>query len=178
LIFALCLLLPTSTPVTGEEVIMTDFSITSPAFEPGQPIPRRYTCEGADLSPALQWFGAPAETKSYALVCDDPDAPVGTWVHWVIYNLPASAAALPENVLKARTVPALGNARQGINDFRKIGYGGPCPPPGHGPHHYHFKLYALDRDLALEAGATKAEVERAMEDRILARTELVGTYER
>ncbi len=162
----------------AEEGIMTDFTITSPAFEPGQPIPRQFTCEGADISPALDWSGVPGGTKSYALVCDDPDAPVGTWVHWVIYNLPGSLTGLPENVVKTETVAALGGARQGVNDFRRIGYGGPCPPPGHGTHHYHFRLYALDDQLALEPGATRADLEAAMEGHVLGETELIGTYER
>lgn len=162
----------------AEEGIMTDFTITSPAFEPGQPIPRQFTCEGADISPALDWSGVPGGTKSYALVCDDPDAPVGTWVHWVIYNLPGSLTGLPENVVKTETVAALGGARQGVNDFRRIGYGGPCPPPGHGTHHYHFRLYALDDQLALGPGATRSDLEAAMEGHVLGQTELIGTYER
>src|SRR5579871_4641138 len=115
--------------------------ITSSAFTEGGMIPKQFTCEGPDASPQLSWSGAPAGTQSLALIVDDPDAPVGTWVHWVLYNLPASLSELAENA--SRTPNALGTASQGLNDFRRSGYGGPCPPPGK-PHRYFFKLYALD----------------------------------
>jgi Raf kinase inhibitor-like YbhB/YbcL family protein len=152
-----------------------NLSVTSPAFAEAQPIPRQYTCEGSDISPPLIWTHAPANTKSFALIADDPDAPLGTWVHWVLYDLPAGTNALREDV--ARTQYIAGNARQGINDFHRLGYGGPCPPPGK-PHRYYFKLYALDRRLDLEPGATKMDVEAAMKGHILAEGQLMGMYQR
>lgn len=148
--------------------------ITSSAFSEGNPIPRKYTCDAEDASPPLAWSGVPAGTKSLALIADDPDAPVGTWVHWVIYNLPPTLNGLPEEVAKT---PTAEGGVQGINDFRKTGYGGPCPPRGK-PHRYFFKLYALDTLLSLQAGATKAEVEKAMRGHILAQGQLMGTYSR
>lgn len=151
--------------------------VTSGAFTEGGTIPVKHTCDGADVSPPLGWSGIPAGTKAFALICDDPDAPAGTWVHWVLYNLPGDTAQLPENVPKTEPVPALGGALQGRNDFHKIGYGGPCPPPGR-PHRYFFKLYALGTSLALKAGATKANIERAMNGHVLADARLIGTYGR
>jgi len=153
------------------------FSITSSAFIAGSAIPPQHTCDGADVSPALAWSAPPAATKTFVLIADDPDAPAGTWVHWVLFNLPAAVAALPENVAKTPTLPHLGGALQGTNDFRRSGYGGPCPPPGT-PHRYFFKLSALDTALALPAGATKAEVEQTMRGHILGTAELMGTYAR
>jgi len=158
-------------------MMAAQFTLTSSAFKPDAPIPVEFTCDGPDRSPALAWNGAPAGTKAFALISDDPDAPAGTWVHWVIYNLPVSVTLLPEAVPTSETVPSLGGALQGKNDFRKIGYGGPCPPPGK-PHHYHFTLYALDAALPLKAGATKAEVQRAMQGHILGTAVIVGTYQR
>lgn len=149
--------------------------ITSPAFKEGNPIPRKYTCDAEDLSPPLNWSGVPAHAKSLALIADDPDAPVGTWVHWVIFNLPPSLNGLPEGIAKTPTVEGIG--LQGNNDFRKPGYGGPCPPRGK-PHRYFFKLYALDTSLALGAGASKADLEKAMRGHILAQGQLMGTYSR
>ena len=150
-------------------------SVSSPSFSSGGGIPKKHTCDAADISPQLAWSGAPAGVRSFALIADDPDAPVGTWVHWVYYDLPASATGLPENVSKVDEPPTGG--RQGRNDFRRIGYGGPCPPPGK-PHRYFFKLYALDCALDLKSGATKKEVEQAMKGHILAQTELMGRYGR
>ena len=150
-------------------------TLTSTAFDPGAEIPQKHTCAGADRSPALNWTGAPAATKSFVLIADDPDAPVGTWVHWVVYDLPASTSGLPEGV--PATDSLSGGGRQGTNDFRKTGYGGPCPPPGK-PHRYFFKLYALDAPTNLKPHATKAEVLRAIEGHILAQAELMGTYKR
>ncbi|MFI5398578.1 MAG: YbhB/YbcL family Raf kinase inhibitor-like protein [Candidatus Binatia bacterium] len=150
-------------------------TLSSSAFKSGAEIPRRHTCEGADLSPTLAWGGAPAGTKSFALIADDPDAPVGTWVHWVVYDLPANTSKLPEGVPTTDTLS--GGGKQGINDFRKTGYGGPCPPPGK-PHRYFFKLYALDAPTNLKPRATKADVLRATEGHVLAQVELMGTYER
>ena len=157
---------------------MTQFKLTSSMFGANQPIPKRNTGEGPDASPALKWEGAPPATKSFALICDDPDAPVGTWVHWVVYDIPAKTAELPENVAKMDTVPALGGTKQGVNDFGRVGYGGPMPPRGHGVHHYYFKLYALDAELNLPAKATKAQLEGALRGHIVAQAELIGTYER
>ena len=152
-----------------------NFHITSTAFSEGQPIPRKFTCQGSDVSPPLKWTGAPSNARSFALVADDPDAPVGTWVHWVLYNLPAASTDLAENTQKLAALP--GGARQGVNDFHQPGYGVPCPPPGK-PHRYFFKLYALDTLLDLKPGATKKDVERAMENHILGQAQLMGTYQR
>jgi len=149
--------------------------LTSSAFTDGSPIPARHTCDGPDVSPMLKWSGAPSGTKSFALICDDPDAPAGTWVHWVLYNLPATAAELPEDVPETETLS--GGAKQGLNDFNRIGYGGPCPPRGN-PHRYFFKLYALGTDLKLRARATKKDVVNAMQNHILAEGQLMGTYKR
>jgi Raf kinase inhibitor-like YbhB/YbcL family protein len=152
-----------------------NIQITSTAFAEGQPIPDQYTCTGLDVSPPLTWSNAPAGTKSFALIADDPDAPMGTWVHWVIYNLPPATSSLAENTPPSPELP--NGAKQGINDFGKTGYGGPCPPRGK-PHHYHFKIYALDTLLNLPAGATKQELLKAMSGHVLAEGELVGTYQR
>ncbi len=157
---------------------MTRFTLTSSNFQHNQPIPAKHSCEGQDLSPTLKWDGVPSATKSFALICDDPDAPVGSWVHWVIYGIPANTTELPESVAKTDTVAAQGNAKQGMNDFGRVGYGGPCPPRGHGAHHYHFRLYALDTELSLPTRATRRQLESAMKGHILAQAELVGTYER
>ena len=149
--------------------------LTSTAFTEGGAIPAKFTCDDKDVSPPLKWSGVPAGAKSLALIADDPDAPVGTWVHWVLYDLPATTTELPEDVSQSQYVA--GGARQGLNDFRRLGYGGPCPPPGK-PHRYFFKLYALDTALDLKPGATKKDVERAMEKHVLAQAQLVGTYKR
>ena len=149
--------------------------LTSTAFVAGKPIPAKYTCDGADMSPSLKWSEAPAGTKGFALICDDPDAPMGTWVHWVIYGLRASMKELPEMVAATEVLPD--GAKQGLNDSRCVGYGGPCPPPG-GPHRYYFKLYALDSELPLAPRATKRDLLRAMSGHILAEAQLMGTYGR
>jgi len=149
--------------------------ITSTAFAEGKPIPNKHTCDDRDFSPALKWRGAPTNTQSFALIVDDPDAPAGTWVHWVLYDLPVSTTELAENIEKSQYLP--GGAKQGLNDFRRLGYGGPCPPPGK-PHRYFFKLYALDRVLDLKPGATKADVLKAMGGHVLAEGQLMGTYQR
>jgi Raf kinase inhibitor-like YbhB/YbcL family protein len=151
-----------------------NMKLQSSAFTEGQPIPQKHTCQDSDVSPALAWSDAPANTKAFALITDDPDAPVGTWVHWVFYNLPAQTNALPEAV--PRTEQAHGGI-QGTNDFKKIGYGGPCPPAGKA-HRYFFKLYALDSVLNLKTGAGKADVEKAMQGHVVAHAELMGTYQR
>lgn len=151
------------------------FELQSPAFAPGAEIPVKHTCDGPDLSPPLRWTEPPAKTQSFALIVDDPDAPVGTWVHWVLYGLPAALRALPEGVPARDTV--LGVGTQGVNDFRNVGYGGPCPPRGPA-HRYFFKLYALDIALTLPPRKTKAEVLKAMEGHVLGQTELMGRYKR
>ena len=152
------------------------FSLTSPAFADGAAIPGRHTCDGADVSPPLAWDGTPAGTRVFALIMDDPDAPAGTWVHWVLYNIPAATVQLPENVAKVEALD-LGGARQGRNDFHRPGYGGPCPPPGPA-HRYFFKLYALDAVLQLRSGAQKHEVEAAAQGHTLGVAQLVGMYAR
>ena len=148
--------------------------LTSTSFQ-GNQIPAKFTCNGAGISPQLAWSAPPAGTVSFALIVTDPDAPGRTFVHWLLYDLPAETRALPEGL------PGLGQlsdgSRQGRNDFGEIGYGGPCPPPG-SPHHYHFTLYALDAKLNLPVGATRAQVEGAMQGHILASGELIGTYQR
>jgi hypothetical protein len=149
--------------------------LTSLAFAEGKPVPVKHTGQGQDLSPALKWENAPAGVKSYALICDDPDAPVGTWVHWVIWNIPATAKDLKEHVPPMKELPD--GPLQGTNDFRRIGYGGPMPPPGKA-HRYYFKLYALDASLGLAPGATKPELLKAMEGHILGESQLMGTYQR
>ena len=149
--------------------------LSSTSFKAGEEIPRKFTCDGADGSPELSWTAPPTGTQSFALIMDDPDAPVGTFTHWVLYDLPAQTSTLAEGVSKIDELPAGG--RQGRNDFRKIGYGGPCPPPGK-PHRYFFKLYAVDRMLSLKPGSSKEDIERAMQGHILESGELMGTYRR
>ena len=151
------------------------FIFESAAFKNGDNIPQKFTCEGADVSPHLRWGDIPAGTKSLTLIADDPDAPVGTWVHWVMYDMEPLVTELQEGIAKSEELPGIG--KQGINDFRKVGYGGPCPPPGK-PHRYYFKLYALDTRLNLKTKATKQDVEQAMQGHILAQTELMGKYKR
>jgi Raf kinase inhibitor-like YbhB/YbcL family protein len=158
----------------AEEAKM-QFTLSSSSFRQNQPMPAKHTGEGPDASPALKWEGAPPATRSFALICDDPDAPGGSWVHWVIYGIPAGATELPEAVAKTDTVAGM---KQGVNDFGKVGYGGPMPPRGHGVHHYHFRLYALDGELNLAPRVTRRQLEAAMKGHIVAQTELVGTYQR
>jgi len=152
------------------------FTLTSTAFRDGAAIPVKHTCDGVDASPQLAWSDPPAGTRSFALIADDPDAPAGSWVHWVVYNLPAAVAELPENVAKVEALD-LGGARQGRNDFRRPGYGGPCPPPGPA-HRYFFTLYALDTPLTLKAGAQRKDVETAMEGHVLGSAQLMAKYAR
>jgi len=148
--------------------------VKSTAFQGGGMIPKQYTCDGADVSPPLSWTSVPEGTKTIALICDDPDAPMGTWVHWVLFNLPADVKELPENVPTQMTLETGGV--QGTNDFGNIGYGGPCPPGG--THRYYFKLYALDTQINLQAGATKRDLLKAMEGHTLAEGQLMGKYRR
>ena len=152
------------------------FSLSSPAFVDGAQIPSRHTCEGEDLSPPLRWQGAPDGTESFALLCDDPDAPGGTWHHWAAYDLPSAQESLDEG-FPADTL--VGTVRQAVNDFGRSGYGGPCPPPGHGTHHYHFRLLALSvaqLDLGPKAGCR--DVEAAARPHVLGEARLLGTYAR
>jgi Raf kinase inhibitor-like YbhB/YbcL family protein len=145
------------------------------AFKPGADIPDQFTCDGSNISPALSWSAPPERTQSFALIMDDPDAPAGTWVHWVLFDLPATERELPESVPTTGALPS--GARQGRNSFGKTGYGGPCPPPGPA-HRYYFKLYALDTELHLKAGATRAQVDGSMRGHILRLAELMGRYRR
>jgi len=174
-----------------KEATVAQFTLSSPSFRNNQPIPAKHSCEGEDASPALKWEGAPSGTKSFALICDDPDAPGGSWVHWVAYGIAPSRTGFEENVAKVdhspdeynievttRTASKLEGVTQGVNSFGKVGYGGPCPPRGHGVHHYHFRLYALDAELNLAPRVTRKQLESAMKGHILAQTELIGTYQR
>ena len=148
--------------------------LTSTAFQHNSPIPAEYTCDGRNISPPLKWGSVPEGVRSLALICEDPDAPSGTWTHWVIYNIPAEVGGLEAGVSTTETLAS--GASQGVNDFRQVGYGGPCPPSGR--HRYFFRLYALDAELKLKPGARKQEVVRAMEGHVLATGELMGTYSR
>jgi Raf kinase inhibitor-like YbhB/YbcL family protein len=147
------------------------FELTTSAFAPGQPIPARHTCTGENLSPPLRWTRPPEGTASLALVVDDPDAPGRTWLHWVAWGIPPTATELSEGVTAES--PGL---TQGTNDFGERGYGGPCPPPGHGAHRYFFRLYALDTAISLPAGASRVELEARMKGHIKASTELMGKF--
>jgi Raf kinase inhibitor-like YbhB/YbcL family protein len=148
--------------------------LRSSAFDGGGAIPAKYTCDGAESSPPLSWSGAPAGTKAFALIADDPDAPAGTWVHWVAWNIPAETSALKEGLAKGGQLPD--GTRQGMTDFKRAGYGGPCPPSG--THRYFFKLYALDAPLDLPPSTDKSKLEASMKVHILAQAELMGTYAR
>jgi Raf kinase inhibitor-like YbhB/YbcL family protein len=150
--------------------------LRSSAFSDGETIPRRFTCDGQDLSPPLDWSGAPAQVLSFAIFCDDPDAPDGTWHHRAAYDIPANRLGLAEGA--AQHGDAIG-FRQGVNNFRRTGYGGPCPPRGHGPHHYRFRILALSlARLPLGSNRSCADIERAARNHIIAEASLVGVYER
>ena len=154
-------------------------ALQSPAFGPGAQIPAVHTADGRDVSPPIQWSGIPADAEELALICDDPDAPrAEPWVHWVIHGISPTEHGLTEGVAKAPNPTSPTGARQGVNDFGRIGFGGPAPPRGHGTHHYHFRLYVLDKGLNLRAGASKKELLAAMEGHVLGQGELVGTYQR
>ncbi len=146
-----------------------DFHLTSQAFKGNESIPSKYTCEGENVSPPLRWTGAPQGTKSFVLIVDDPDAPSKTWIHWVVYNI-------PETISESKEGSAPSGALQGVNDYRSNDYKGPCPPSGR--HRYFFKIYALDQPLQLPKGATKQQVEKAMQPHILGKAELIGTYQK
>jgi hypothetical protein len=169
---AAALLLVVAALPVGSAVRRQAMNLTSISFQGGQ-IPAKFTCNGAGISPQLAWTVPPAGTASFALIVTDPDAPRGTFVHWVLYDLPAGARALPEGLPNQGQLTD--GARQGRNDFGAIGYGGPCPP-GHLPHHYVFTLYALNAKLNLPVGATRAQVEAALQGHTLARSELIGLY--
>ena len=150
--------------------------LSSSAFSDGSAIPRRFTCDGEDLSPPLDWSDVPAGTRSFVLLCDDPDAPAGTWHHWAAYDIPAAQTGL---ALAAAQHADKQEFKQAINDFPRLGYGGPCPPRHHGPHHYHFRLLALSTDrLAMRRDPSCKDVERAARKHVLAEATLVGLYER
>lgn len=158
-----------ASPLDEEEEVDMTLQVSSPVFGEGGTIAKKYTCDAENLSPPLAWSGIPAGTQSLALIADDPDAPAGTWVHWVLYDLPADTTALAEGMK--------GIGVEGVNDFRKTGYGGPCPPWG-STHRYYFRVYALDTKLGLKPGATKRDVERAMQGHVLAQGALMGKYGR
>jgi Raf kinase inhibitor-like YbhB/YbcL family protein len=165
----------TQTPVTSPSPQQkSELKLTSTAFKEGEAIPRGYTCDGANVSPPLEWTGVPKSAKTIAIIAEDPDAPAGTFVHWVLFNLSAEGLGLIENTPQTGTLN--GGGAQGKNDFGKVGYGGPCPPSG--MHRYFFKFYVLDSGLPLKAGATKADVEKAMEGHIVGQAQLTGTYKR
>ncbi len=151
------------------------FEISSEAFANGDTIPTEYTCSGKDISPPLRWAGQPAGTKSLALIVDDPDAPGGTWVHWVLFNVPGHTTALAEGASSNATLPE--GSVQGVNDFGNTGYGGPCPPPGLA-HRYYFTLYALDSELSVASSPKKADIVKGMEGHILGKFELLGMFSR
>jgi Raf kinase inhibitor-like YbhB/YbcL family protein len=156
-----------------KEITLT-MKLTSSAFQNGSSIPHKYTCDGEDVSPQMQWGDVPTGAQSFVLICDDPDAPGGTWTHWVIYNIPAQVRELGEAVPKSDTLS--NGALQGLNDFKRVGYGGPCPPSG--SHRYFFRLSVLDLSLKLQPRAARAEVEQAMAGHVVASGELMGTYRR
>lgn len=155
------------------------FELSSPAFKASATIPRKHTCDGADLSPRIEWRNAPAEAKTVALIMEDPDAPVGLWIHWVLYDAPVSSGGLPEGVANGDEVPGGGRqgASWGVDEFERVGYGGPCPPKGK-PHRYVFTAYALPGPTGLPPKATKAQLLKAMQGKVLAQAELIGTYGR
>jgi Raf kinase inhibitor-like YbhB/YbcL family protein len=163
-------------PAASGGVQQMKWQLSSPAFQDGQPIPVQYTGFGKDVSPPLEWSKPPEGTVELVLVCDDLDAPSGTWVHWVVWGMPATVSSLPEGVAKGSDQPpGLQGGRQGTNDFRKIGYYGPKPPPGK-VHHYHFKIYALNEKLNLPAGADKPQLAQVFLGKVLDQAELVGTF--
>ncbi len=151
----------------------TAFSIECPIFRDGEPIPRKYTCDGEEISPPLRWKGAPAGTKSFVLICDDPDAPMMTWIHWIVYSIPGTTTELSEGLPAGDVVD--GGIKQGLNSWRKMGYGGPCPPRRN-RHRYFFRLFALDTELSLSPGETRHDIERAMKGHILDQTKIMGVY--
>jgi hypothetical protein len=161
----------TNVPTTNQNQATTKIKVASTAFKEGESIPSQYTCDGVNISPSLEWTATPG-AKTLAIVCDDPDAPAGTWTHWLVYNLPGATMGVIENMPVQEKVG--GGGMQGTNDFGKIGYGGPCPPKG--THRYFFKVYALDSELPLKPAATKDQLMKAMEGHVIAQGQLMGTY--
>lgn len=164
----------TSNQCKNKTDMSTNIIVKSDSFSDGGMIPAKYTCDGANISPQLSWDNAPKDTKSFVLICEDPDAPMGTFTHWILYDIPADVHELPENLPKDKVLP--NGAKQGIADFKKIGYGGPCPPSG--THRYYFKLYSLDTLLNLEPGLKKEDILKAMNGHILAQGQIMGKYTR
>ncbi len=173
IIVVLALVAPAA--VCGQKAASSKFELKTTSFAPGGFIPKRFTCEAANVSPALAWTDPPLGTQSFAIIEDDPDAPSGTFVHWVVYDLPAAYRKLPEALSRNGQIP--GGGRQGTNDFSRIGYSGPCPPPGR-PHRYFIRLYALDAMLNLRPSASRKELDAAMQGHILAQAELMGRFQR
>jgi Raf kinase inhibitor-like YbhB/YbcL family protein len=161
---------------TSKEEKTVNILITSDAFLEGEAIPTKYTCDGDELSPDLRWSDIPPNTRSLALICEDPDAPSGTFTHWILFDLPPTVTELPEGVSTAERLT--NGAVQGQNDFKRIGYGGPCPPPNDSEHRYYFRIYALDTELQLQAGARREDIVPAMVGHVLATGHLMGTYKR
>jgi Raf kinase inhibitor-like YbhB/YbcL family protein len=161
---------------TSKEEKTVNILITSDAFLEGEAIPTKYTCDGDELSPDLRWSDIPPNTRSLALICEDPDAPSGTFTHWILFDLPPTVTELPEGVSTAERLT--NGAVQGQNDFKRIGYGGPCPPPNDSEHRYYFRIYALDTELQLRSGARREDVAPAMVGHVLATGHLMGTYKR
>jgi len=174
LLFLITFMFFTSNQCKNKSDMSTNIIVKSDSFSDGGMIPAKYTCDGANISPQLSWDNAPKGTKSFVLICEDPDAPMGTFTHWVLYDLPADVHELPENLPKDKILP--NGAKQGITDFKKVGYGGPCPP--NGTHRYYFKLYALDTLLNLEPGLKKEDILKAMNGHILAQGQIMGKYTR
>jgi Raf kinase inhibitor-like YbhB/YbcL family protein len=167
-----------SAPVTAapvQEAQKMAFALSSSSFPREGEIPKKFTCDGADVSPELSWSSAPQGTQSFVLIADDPDAPSGTWTHWVLFNVPATTKSLSAGVARVDELP--GGERQGRNDFHKIGYNGPCPPPGKA-HRYFFKLFGVDKLLDAKPGASRQEVEQAMQGHVLGKAEWMGKYQR
>jgi len=148
--------------------------LMSSAFKNGENLPKKYTCDGQDVNPSLQWENAPAGTKSFALIVDDPDAPNGVWVHWIVFNISPSISKLDENV----SIDKLSGVKQGSNSSNKISFQGACPPKGHGVHHYNFTLYALNTIVNLQEGCSKSDLLNAIEDHVLEKVQIMATYER
>ena len=169
---AIALVLATTGSLMAPPNAQKKMSLSSSAFKDGHPIPVDYTCDGKNISPPLAWSGAPADTQSLLLIVDDPDAPAGVWTHWILFNLTTDTSDLPEDFVKSPST-----AKPGTNDFKKTGYGGPCPPAGKA-HRYFFRIFALDTTLNLSPGATRKDVDAAMAKHVLAMGQLMGTYQR
>lgn len=163
-------------PATVQKEVKGMLTVTS-VFKHGEFIPKKYTCEGEDINPELIVSNIPQNAKTLAVICDDPDAPIGTFVHWVAWNIPVNSQTvkIQEGIKKVENFQGI---MQGYNDFGKVGYNGPCPPKGHGIHHYHFKVYALDVVLDLKGKVKKVDLEKAMKSHIIAQGEIIGLYER